>query len=88
VSFTVSAWECADNSRPMSFNVSARERVYATNLSRLQREARHTQRETSKQHVGEAHRVLIAAILFDWICTLRTWKHSGKTAWQNNWRCY
>jgi hypothetical protein len=46
----------ADNSRPVSFTVSAWERVYATNLSRLQR-------ETSKRHMGEAHSVLTTAIL-------------------------
>jgi hypothetical protein len=46
----------ADNSLPVSFTVSAWEWVYATNLSRLQR-------ETSKRYVGEAHRVLITAIL-------------------------
>jgi hypothetical protein len=46
----------ADNSRPLSFTVSAEERVYATNLSRLQK-------ETSKRHVGEAHSVLITAVL-------------------------
>jgi hypothetical protein len=37
----------ADNSRPVSFTFSTSEWVYATNLSRLQR-------ETSKRHVGEA----------------------------------
>jgi hypothetical protein len=41
---------------PVSFTVSAWEWVYATNLSRLQR-------ETSKRHVGEAHSVLITATL-------------------------
>jgi hypothetical protein len=45
-----------DNSRPMSFNVSARGRVYATNLPRLQR-------ETSKRRVREAHSILTTAIL-------------------------
>jgi hypothetical protein len=40
----------ADNPRPVSFTVSAWGRVYATNLSRLQRET-------------EAHSVLITAIL-------------------------
>jgi hypothetical protein len=52
----------ADNSRPVSFTVSAWERVYATNLSRLQRETREREgereRETTKRHVGEAHTVL------------------------------
>jgi hypothetical protein len=46
----------ADTSRPVSFTVSAWEWVYATNLTRLQR-------ETSKRHVAEAHSVLTAAIL-------------------------
>jgi hypothetical protein len=46
----------ADKSRPVSYTVSAWEWVYATNLSRLQR-------ETIKRHVGEAHSVLTAAIL-------------------------
>jgi hypothetical protein len=49
-------YRLADNSRPLSFTVSAWEWVYATNLSRLQR-------DTSKRHVGEAHSVLITAIL-------------------------
>jgi hypothetical protein len=49
-----------DNSRPVSFTVSAWEWVYSTNLSRLQRER---ERETCKLHVGEAHNVLITAIL-------------------------
>jgi hypothetical protein len=40
----------------LSFTVSAWEWVYATNLSRLQR-------EISKRHVTEAHTVLITAIL-------------------------
>jgi hypothetical protein len=44
------------NSWPVSFTVCACEWVYATNLSRLQR-------ETIKQHVGEAHSVLITVIL-------------------------
>jgi hypothetical protein len=47
-----------DNSRPVSFTVSAWDWVYATNLYRLRRE-----RETSKRHVGEAHCVLTTAIL-------------------------
>jgi hypothetical protein len=46
----------ASNFQPVSFTVSAWEWVYATNLSRLQR-------ETSKRHVGEAHSVLTTAIL-------------------------
>jgi hypothetical protein len=46
----------ADNSRPVSFTVSAWEWVYATNLSRLQR-------ETNKRHVGEVHSVLITGML-------------------------
>jgi hypothetical protein len=46
----------ADNSWPVSFTVSAWEWVYATNISRLQR-------ETSKRHVGEAYSVLTTAIL-------------------------
>jgi hypothetical protein len=45
-----------DNSRLVSFTVCAWERVYATNLSRLQR-------ETSKRHKREAHSVLTTAIL-------------------------
>jgi hypothetical protein len=45
------AYRRADNSRPVSFTVSAWEWVYATNLSR-------PQRETTKRHVGEAHSVL------------------------------
>jgi hypothetical protein len=45
----------ADNSRPVSVTVSAWEWVYATNLSRLQR-------ERNKRHVGEAHSVIITAI--------------------------
>jgi hypothetical protein len=55
----------ADNSRPVSFTVSAWEWVYATNLSRLQRETseRERERETSKWQVREAHSVLITAIL-------------------------
>jgi hypothetical protein len=51
----------ADNPRSVSFTVSAWGWVYATNLSRLQRETK--ERETSKRHVGEAHSVLITAIL-------------------------
>jgi hypothetical protein len=47
----------ADNSGPVSFTVSAWEWVYATNLSRLQR-------ETSKRHVGEAHSALTTVIQF------------------------
>jgi hypothetical protein len=50
----------ADNSRPVS-TVSAWEWVYATSLCRLQRETR--ERETSKRLVGEAHSVLVTAIL-------------------------
>jgi hypothetical protein len=46
-----------DKSRPVSFTVSSWEWIYATNLSRLQR-------ETSKRYVAEAHSVLAAAILF------------------------
>jgi hypothetical protein len=45
-----------DNSRTVSFTVSAWEWVYATNLSRLQS-------ETSKRHVAEAHSALITAVL-------------------------
>jgi hypothetical protein len=54
------------NSRPVTFTASAWEWVYATNLSRLQRETREREREreTSKLHVGEAHSVLITAIIF------------------------
>jgi hypothetical protein len=55
------AYRRADNSRPVSFTVSAREWVYATNLSRVQRKTR--ERETSRRHVGEAHSVLTTAIL-------------------------
>jgi hypothetical protein len=61
----------ADNSRPVSFTVSAWEWVYATNLSSLQRETR----ERSKQHLGEANCVLRAAILL-LQCLSRYW---GKT---------
>jgi hypothetical protein len=57
----------ADNSRLLSFTVSSWEWVYATNLSRLQRETRERERErereTSKRHVGEAHSILTTAIL-------------------------
>jgi hypothetical protein len=53
----------ADNFRPVSFTVSAWEWVYIRNLSRLQRERRERERETSKWHVGETHSVLITAIL-------------------------
>jgi hypothetical protein len=49
----------ADNFRPVSITVSAWEWVYATNLSRLQRETR----ERSKRHVGKEHSVLTTAIL-------------------------
>jgi hypothetical protein len=52
----------ADNSRPLSFTVCAWAWVYVTNLSRLQRETRERERETSKRHVGEAHSVLETAI--------------------------
>jgi hypothetical protein len=54
--FARAVYRRADNSRPVSFTVSAWEWVYATNLSRLQR-------ETSKRHVGEAHSVQTIAIL-------------------------
>jgi hypothetical protein len=54
-------YRCADNPRPV-FTVSAWEWVYAMNLFRLQRETRERER-TSKRHVGEAHSVLITAIL-------------------------
>jgi hypothetical protein len=53
---TAICYKRADTSRPVSFTVSAWEWVYATNLSRLQR-------ETSKRHVGEEQSVLITAIL-------------------------
>jgi hypothetical protein len=49
-------YRLADNSGPVTFTVSALEWVYATNLSRLQR-------ETSRRHVGEAHSVLTTVIL-------------------------
>jgi hypothetical protein len=49
-------YRLADNSRPVSFTACVWERVYATNLSRLQG-------ETSKRHVGEAHSLLTPAIL-------------------------
>jgi hypothetical protein len=52
VSVRIAQYRRADKSRPVSFTVSPWERV----LSRLQR-------ETSKWHVGEAHSVLITAIL-------------------------
>jgi hypothetical protein len=53
----------ADNSRPVSCTVSLGERVYATNLLRLQRETRERERETSKWHVGKTHGLPITAIL-------------------------
>jgi hypothetical protein len=53
----------ADNSRPLSCNVSAWERVYAKKLSRLQTETKERERERSKRHVGVAHSVLTAALL-------------------------
>jgi hypothetical protein len=46
-------YRSADNSRPVSFTVSAWEWVYATNLSRLQRETRERERERNKQMAGE-----------------------------------
>jgi hypothetical protein len=46
----------ADNFRPVSFTVRAWEWVYATNLSRLQRERRERERETSKR-TWEEHTV-------------------------------
>jgi hypothetical protein len=52
----VVSYRHADNSRPMFFTVSTWEWVYATNLSRLQR-------ETSKQHVGKIQSVQTTAIL-------------------------
>jgi hypothetical protein len=59
----------ADNLRPVFSAVSAWEWACATNLSRLQRETRdrererEREREISKQHVGEAHSVLITPVL-------------------------
>jgi hypothetical protein len=53
----------ADNFRRVSFTASAWEGVYATNLSRQQRETREKEGETSERHVGKAHSVLITAIL-------------------------
>jgi hypothetical protein len=55
-SYASSVYRRADNARPVSFTGSAWEWVYATDLSRLQR-------ETSKRHVEEAHSVLTIAIL-------------------------
>jgi hypothetical protein len=49
----------ADNSRPMSFTVTAREWVYATNFCRENKRER--ERETSTLHVGETHSVLTTA---------------------------
>jgi hypothetical protein len=61
ISFRCHHYRRADNSRPVSFNVSTWEWVYATNLSRLERETR--EKETGKLHEEEAHSVLITAIL-------------------------
>jgi hypothetical protein len=52
--YTRDTYSGVDTFRPVSFTDSAWERVYATKLS---------ERETSKRHVGEAHSVLITAIL-------------------------
>jgi hypothetical protein len=60
---TQSEYRRTDSSRPVSFTVCAWKWVYATNLSRLQKETRERERETSKRHVGEAHSVLTTAIL-------------------------
>jgi hypothetical protein len=52
----------ADNSRPVSFTVSAWEwSMLRTCL--VCREKQERERETSKRHVGEAHSILITAIL-------------------------
>jgi hypothetical protein len=61
-----------DNSRPVS-TVSTWEWVYATNLSRLQR-------ETSKRHVGEAHSVVITAILLPQRLSCY-WRQKGPYLW-------
>jgi hypothetical protein len=58
-----SQYRHADNSRPLYFTVSVWERVYATDLSLLQRETRERERETSKCHVREAHSMLITTVL-------------------------
>jgi hypothetical protein len=55
---------CADNSRPVSFTVGAWEWVYATDLSRLQRETREREWEREKQTArGRSSSVLITTIL-------------------------
>jgi hypothetical protein len=58
------AYRCVDTSRAVPFTVSALQLVYATNLSRLQRETkREKEREISKRHVAGAHSIRITALL-------------------------
>jgi hypothetical protein len=53
----IQLYRCADNSRPVSFTVSAWEWVYATNLSRLQRETGEREREKQANGTWEKHTV-------------------------------
>jgi hypothetical protein len=63
----IKPWECVSQLSCRNIGapiISAWEWVYATNLSRLQRDTRvsESERETSKRYVGKTHSVLIKAI--------------------------